>query len=148
MTAYFIPVKDTISALMSAVDRSVSVEVMLLGHHIDSTIVLFGSRSCWGKLLRAGVQIHIYQPTMLHAKVTVVDHSWIIIGSANFDNRSFFLNGEIIANVCDEEFASKRCEIFRQNCEHCKPCSYDDWLDRGQFSCGKEALSDSVRAHL
>jgi phosphatidylserine/phosphatidylglycerophosphate/cardiolipin synthase-like enzyme len=40
-----------------------------------------------------------------HAKVMVVDHSWVIIGSANFENRSFSLNDQIVINVCDEKFA-------------------------------------------
>lgn len=148
MTAYFVPDQTTISSLISAVERGVRVEVMLPGPHTDSTVVRFSSRSCWGKLLRAGVRIHIYQPTMLHAKVTIVDNSWVIIGSANFDNRSFRLNDEIIVNVCDEAFATKHIEIFRQNCKRCELCSYEDWQHRSLVSRCKEAVSDLVRPHL
>ena len=65
-----------------------------------------GSRSRWGPLLEAGVEIYEYQPTMYHSKVMIVDGLWTSVGSTNFDNRSFRLNDEANLNVLDEEFAA------------------------------------------
>lgn len=148
MTAYFVPDQKTIAALISAVERGVRIDLMLPGPHTDSDVVRYSSRSCWGDLLNAGVRIYIYQPTMLHAKVTIVDDSWVIIGSANFDNRSFSLNDEIIVNVFDEEFASLHRNIFSQDCERCEPCSYKEWQHRGLVSRCKELFADLARQHL
>ena len=147
-TAYFVPDQDMISAIISAVERGVKVEVMVPGPHIDSQIVRYSSKASWGKLLSAGVRILIYQPTMLHAKTTIIDNDWTILGSANFDNRSFSLNDEIILNVCSEEFTATHRKIFIENCEHCQLFSYEDWRRRGLISRLKEVLSDFLRPHL
>ena len=148
ITAYFVPDDTTIASLIAAVERGIRIDVMVPGPHTDSAVVRYSSISCWGKLLRAGVRIHIYQPTMLHAKATIVDDNWVIIGSANFDNRSFSLNDEVIVNVFSEEFAAQHRRIFAQNCERSVRCSYEQWQSRGFLSRCKEAMSNLVRKQL
>jgi cardiolipin synthase len=51
------------------------------------------------ELLRAGVRIYEYQPTMMHAKVVVVDGLWSVVGSANMDERSMELNEENVLAI-------------------------------------------------
>ena len=55
----------------------------------------------WGALLAAGVEICEYEPTMLHAKLLVIDQGFVSVGSTNFDSRSFRLNDEASLNVHD-----------------------------------------------
>tara|TARA_R110000823_G_scaffold27609_7_gene80342 strand:+ start:10476 stop:11618 length:1143 start_codon:yes stop_codon:yes gene_type:complete len=147
-TAYFVPDSDTISAMAAAVKRGVRLDVMVPGRHNDSRVVRYSSRAAWGELLLAGVRIHVYEPTMLHAKVTIIDGEWVIVGSANFDNRSFALNDEIVLNVCSEEFARYHQRVFEQDLGRCKTLSYEDWRSRGIFTRCKEALADLARPQL
>ncbi len=57
-------------------------------------------------LLEAGFEIYEYEPTMMHVKAMVIDGVWSVIGSANFDNRSFELNDELTIGVADRELAA------------------------------------------
>ncbi|MBL2462895.1 cardiolipin synthase B, partial [Klebsiella pneumoniae] len=85
--------------------RGVRVRILLPGPHIDSDIVRIASRGGWGPLLAEGVEIYEYQPTMMHAKMLIVDEAMVSVGSTNFDIRSFQLNDEASLNIYDEDFA-------------------------------------------
>ena len=89
------------------------------GKQTDSPAVRRASRSTWGRLLRAGVEIYEYQPTFFHCKVMVVDGVWVSVGSTNFDTRSFSTNDEANLNVYDREFAAAQARIFEQDRNRC-----------------------------
>ena len=148
MTAYFVPDQDTIAAMIAASQRGVRFDVMVPGQHIDSTVVRYASRSSWGELLNAGINIHVYDPTMLHAKVMIVDDKWLLIGSANFDNRSFSLNDEIIMTVFSRRFAAEHRELFEQDSKRCHRLTYREWKRRGIVCRCQEGISNLVRPHL
>ncbi|HWT36873.1 MAG TPA: phospholipase D-like domain-containing protein, partial [Paraburkholderia sp.] len=93
-SAYFVPDRLTINAIVEASKRGVEVRILMPGRHIDTHTVREASRACWGKLLEAGVQMFEYQPTMFHVKLLVVDDYLVSVGSTNFDMRSFKLNDE------------------------------------------------------
>jgi cardiolipin synthase len=57
-------------------------------------------------LLRAGAEIYEYEPSMIHAKLMTVDGMWNVVGSTNFDHRSFALNDEVNLAVLDRELAA------------------------------------------
>ena len=88
------------------------------------------SRSTWGELLRAGVEIYEYQPTFFHCKVMVVDELWVSVGSTNFDSRSFSVNDEANLNVYDREFAAAQVRIFEDDLKRSKRISYEEWKNR------------------
>ncbi|HEX7770367.1 MAG TPA: phospholipase D-like domain-containing protein, partial [Dokdonella sp.] len=71
--AYFVPDELIIKALLAARQRGVRVRVILPGKHIDSDTVRLASKAHWGELLLGGVEIHEYQPTMMHNKLLIVD---------------------------------------------------------------------------
>src|SRR5439155_14987761 len=75
MAAYFIPDRGLRAILRKAVGRGVEVRV-LLPHRSDVAIVQEASRFTYASLLRAGVQIYEWLPSMLHAKTLVVDGRW------------------------------------------------------------------------
>ena len=95
------PDELTVKALVAAAKRGVAVQIITPGTDIDSDVVRAASRERWGDLLKAGVKIAEYQPTMFHVKALVVDNLLVSVGSTNFDNRSFSLNDEANLNVLD-----------------------------------------------
>ena len=110
--AYFVPDDLIIKALLAARHRGVRVLVILPGKHIDSETVRLASKAHWGELLLGGVEIHEYQPTMMHNKLLIVDGLMVSVGSTNFDVRSFRLNDEASLNVYDAAFAARMTEVF------------------------------------
>ncbi len=128
--AYFVPDEVEIRTLVAAVQRGVRVQIIVPGRETDSPAVRRASRSTWGELLRAGVEIYEYQPTFFHCKVMVVDDLWVSVGSTNFDSRSFSVNDEANLNVYDREFAAAQVRIFEDDLKRSKRISYEDWKNR------------------
>lgn len=118
-TAYFVPDPLATKTLREARARGVKVEVIVPGDHNDSRLVRLVSRAKYGRLLREGIEIYEYQPTMFHVKSMIVDDVWVSVGSTNFDNRSFRLNDEVNLNVFDRHLAQDQIDWF----EHDKRCS-------------------------
>lgn len=81
-------------ALTSAALAGLDVR-LLVPRMSDSRLVTLAARSYFGPLLVAGVKIYEYGPRMLHTKALLVDDSTVLVGSANFDHRSFRLNFEV-----------------------------------------------------
>ena len=81
-------------------------------------------------LLTAGVEIHVFQPTMFHCKMLVVDSQLVSVGSTNFDNRSFRLNDEANLNVYDRVFAERMSAIFEGDLLRSKKMTLAEWQDR------------------
>jgi cardiolipin synthase A/B len=129
-SAYFVPDKLTINALVEAARRGVRVRVITPGKRIDTHTVREASRACWGDLLAAGVEIHEFQPTMFHCKLLVVDDFLVSVGSTNFDSRSFKLNDEANLNIYDRDFARLQMEIVGRDLERSRRITLDEWRRR------------------
>jgi cardiolipin synthase len=128
--SYFVPDELVLQALTDAVRRGVKVQVIVPGKHIDTETVRRASRGQWGDLLRAGVEIFEYQPTMYHCKVMIVDELLVSVGSTNFDDRSFRLNDEANLNVYDEAFARSQIAIFQQDLQQSRRIMLEQWQSR------------------
>lgn len=118
------------------------------GRHIDTKVTRRASRSLWGHLLKAGIAIYEYQPTMFHCKYLVIDDCWTSVGSANFDNRSFRLNDEANLNVLDEGFAKEQARIFEQDKKAARQISLAEWQRRPWPEKLIEWLADLVRSQV
>jgi cardiolipin synthase len=129
-SAYFVPDGLAINALVEAAKRGVKVQIVTPGKRIDTHTVREASRACWGDLLRAGVEIHEYQPTMFHCKLLVVDEYLVSVGSTNFDSRSFKLNDEANLNIYDREFARQQTAIFDADIAKSEHITLEKWLRR------------------
>ena len=127
---YFIPDRLLVKELVAACERGVRVEVIVPGGNIDSKITRAASRSGWEPLLRAGVKIYEYQPTMIHAKLLIVDEAWVSVGSSNFDYRSMRLNDETNVNVLDRAFAANQTAMFERDKARAKLVELSTWLKR------------------
>ena len=128
--AYFAPDSVSLEALLEALRRGVKVQILLPGPHTDAQIVQHASRAKWGELLKSGAEIYLYQPTMFHCKVLVVDALWTSVGSTNFDNRSFRLNDEANLNVYDAEVAARQLELFYEDLKKSRRVTYEEWQAR------------------
>ncbi|MEP6964901.1 MAG: cardiolipin synthase [Polaromonas sp.] len=97
-TPYFVPGEPALMALTSAALRGVDVR-LLVPRRSDSLVVSAAARSYFSELMAAGVKVWEYKARMLHSKTLVVDDNCAMVGTANFDNRSFRLNFEVMAVV-------------------------------------------------
>ena len=100
--AYFVPGFRLRQALVAAAERGVRVQLLLQGKY-EYFMQYYAARPVYGVLLGAGVEIHEYAPSFLHAKVAVVDGRWATVGSSNLDPLSLLLARE--ANVVVEDVA-------------------------------------------
>jgi cardiolipin synthase len=146
--AYFVPDPDTIRALEGAVRRGVDVRVVIPGDKTDVPIARQAGRLHYELLLRRGIRIFEYQPTMMHAKTMVVDGIWTTIGSSNFDDRSFRLNDEVNVNVYDEAIASQMETMFFEDVARSTEISPLKWLRRPAFDRLKEAFAGVFKRQL
>lgn len=128
--SYFVPDDLSVEMLVEARRRGVRVQVILPGVRNDSETTRKVSRSRWGDLLQAGVEIFEYQPTMYHVKVMIVDGSWVSVGSTNFDNRSFRLNDEANLNVLDAALASRLTRTFEADKALSRRITLAEWKSR------------------
>lgn len=104
--AYFLPGRRFRHALASAAQRGVRV-VLLLQGRVEYLLLHYASRALYGTLLDAGVEIHEYHHSFLHAKVAVVDGRWATVGSSNIDPFSLLLAREANVVVKDPVFAGE-----------------------------------------
>lgn len=102
--AYFVPGRKMRNALIRAAQRGVRVQLLLQGKY-EYFMQYYSSRPVYGALLQAGVEIHEYAPSFLHAKVAVVDGHWATVGSSNLDPLSMLLAREANVVVDDADFA-------------------------------------------
>ena len=124
------PDELTTQALLDAVIRDVKVRIITPGKNTDAEIVRKASKTSWGKLLAAGIEISEYNATMYHCKIFIVDSLLVSVGSTNFNNRSFRLNDEANLNVLDADFAQKQLAIFNDDWAHAKPVTLEQWANR------------------
>lgn len=122
-TPYFVPDSDMLDAITATAERGVRVRILVPGPHLDKKVVQWASYASFDDLIDAGVEVWEYQPTMMHVKSVVADGRWSVIGSANFDNRSFELNDELVLLVDDPRLAEEVTEHFEEDLEQSRRMS-------------------------
>jgi cardiolipin synthase len=123
--AYFLPDELMRKELIEAAKRGVKVEIVVPGKNIDQKLVRLASKRHWPELIRAGVRVFEYQPTMVHVKLMVVDDVFVSVGSGNFDNRSIRLNDEANLDVLDPSFAAQQTHLFESDKNHSRGVMLD-----------------------
>lgn len=129
--AYFVPPGDILSALTTAARRGVKVRLLLPGV-TDVTLVREIGMKHYGDLLEAGVEIHEWPHRILHAKTMAVDGRWLVVGSANMDGRSYFLNYEVVFAVTDAVLAEAAHHQFENDLRESRMSTMETWERRGQ----------------
>ena len=127
---YFLPDRSLMAELERAARRGVPVTILTPGKWNNHPITRLASRRRYGRLLEAGASIHEYQPAMIHAKVFIVDGLWAVVGSTNFDNRSFGLNDEVNLAVLQRDFAARLEADFAADLAQSKAITLEEWRGR------------------
>jgi cardiolipin synthase len=140
-TPYFLPDQALRRTLVETVARGVRIRVLVPGPRTDQRLVRLASRRLYGQLLEKGVRIFEYQPGMTHAKVLVIDNRWAIVGTTNFDNRSFEHNDEVNLAFCDRDVAARLRHDFEADLGQSAEVTYDAWLRRPLLEKALKPLS-------
>jgi cardiolipin synthase len=129
-TPYFLPDKSLMNELCRAIERGVKIRVLVPGMKSDHLLTRSTSRGGYGRLLQAGAEVYEYQPAMIHAKVLVIDRTWAVVGSTNFDNRSFGINDEVNLAVRDRAVALRLENDMDRDLRDAQRVSLDEWRRR------------------
>jgi len=146
--AYFVPDRLMIREMIAARKRGVRIRMLVPGADIDSKVVGIASKREWGPLLESGVEIHVYQPTMLHCKMLIFDEYMVSVGSTNLDMRSFELNDEASLNIYDAHFAGEMTEVFARDLESSIPYTLGQWERRSWREKSAEIVVNPIRSQL
>jgi cardiolipin synthase len=140
-TPYFLPDRSARREMVRAIaERGVRVEIITPGQKSDHTLTRRSSRRLFGELLEAGADIYEYQPSMMHAKTMVIDGVWSVVGSTNFDNRSFGLNDEVNLAAFDPELAARLAKDFARDRAESRAVTLSEWRRRPIFERAHEQL--------
>lgn len=130
-TPYFLPDKGVQAELIRGMrERGVKVKIICPGKHSDHLLTRRSSRRLYGALLKAGAEIYEYQPSMIHTKSLVIDGRWSVIGSTNFDHRSFSINDEVNLASNDAALAARLRQDFARDLADSKCVTYHAWKRR------------------
>jgi cardiolipin synthase len=128
-TPYLVPDEPTLVALAMAADRGARVD-LVVPWKSDHPIVAAAGRYYYQTLLEAGVNIHTYADGMLHAKTITVDDAFALLGSANLDIRSFYLNFEVNVLLYGEQVTKHLRFAQQRYLSQSEPVELSSWLQR------------------
>jgi cardiolipin synthase len=129
-TPYFLPDRSLRKAFVDAAGRGVEIDIIVPGSHTDQRWVRLVSRRKYNELLRAGIRLYEYRAGMTHAKVLSVDDLWVVLGTTNFDNRSFEHNDEVNVAIRDEDMSARLAQDFRHDLKSCEQITLETWKRR------------------
>jgi cardiolipin synthase len=116
-------------ALKTAAAGGIKVEIILPGI-IDSRFVQYSARSYVQQLLRNDINVYFYQKGFIHAKILLIDDLLSMVGTANFDYRSFYQNFEINALLYDKETTLDMIQQFEKDKTDSEKLNLSKWRKR------------------
>lgn len=128
-TPYFVPDEATKAALQNAALRGVDV-TLIVPDVLDARVVAAASRAHYEDLLEAGVKILEHDGGLLHAKTASIDRKLAVVGSANLDMRSFWLNFETTLFIHDDDFAGQLRFMQQHYAAESRAIEKDQWRRR------------------
>lgn len=146
--AYCAPSDTHVRLLVAAVKRGVDVRLLLPGKHNDQPMTKAAGRTAYGDLLKGGVKIFEYQPTMVHSKTVVVDELFSAFGSSNFDARSSQINEELDVVVYDEAFGRSMQQVFERDLQQAKEYRLEDFQRRSAWERLTELVALPLHSQL
>jgi len=125
ITPYFVPPWKIRRKLMRLAENGAKVR-LIVPAKCDLPIIRMAAQSFYRRFLTAGVEIHEYQPQILHAKLFIIDEI-AYAGSANLDGRSMTINYEVMVRLSDPALVREGREIFAGMLEHCRQIDLAVW---------------------
>lgn len=147
LVGYFAPDEDTVHTIEQAALRGVDVR-LILPRHTDRPPTRWAAHAYYQRLLDANVRIHEYLPSILHAKAAVADREWAILGSGNFDFRSFCLNYELNLESRDAALCCQLHRAMLDDLTQCEEITTPAWSRRPSRARFEERLVWPLRRHL
>ena len=129
-TPYFLPDKSFRRAIRRTATRGVAFVVIVPGSHTDQRWVRLASRRMYGQLMETGVRMFEYEAGMTHLKALLVDQLWAVIGTTNFDNRSFEHNDEVNVAFRDRGVTARVAADLEADLKQCREITLDAWRRR------------------
>ena len=126
---YFIPDRTLLLALLHAAARGVNVRILLPARS-NHVVADWLARGFYGRCLRGGIRLLLYQNAMIHAKTATIDNAWSTIGTANIDRLSLVGNFEINLEIYDEGLAAQMEQIFARDITNAHELTLDEWRAR------------------
>lgn len=139
-TGYFVPDEPTMMLLEDAAARGVQIDILMPGPYTDSRVARMAGEAVYDRLLSAGIRLFRYQPTMLHAKILLLDDALAVVGSANFNHRSMGKDDEIVLTVIDEDLFAGLSADFEHDRSRCEAVSLETWRKRGPWQRLRELV--------
>ncbi|MDD2599684.1 MAG: cardiolipin synthase [Kiritimatiellae bacterium] len=132
LTPYFVPPQSLILALRTAAARGVDVRVLVPAVNNHPSLQQ-ASHWLFETLLLSGVRIFERNPPFIHAKAIIIDDEAAIIGSANVDPRSLYLNYETNLIVFDSVFTSTLKRAIQYEFDHSTEVLHVIWNQRSKW---------------
>jgi cardiolipin synthase len=129
-TPYFLPDQAFREAIRRTVRRGVAMTVIVPGLKTDQRWVRLASRRMYGQLLEVGVRIFEYEPGMTHTKALLIDDLWSVLGTTNFDNRSFEHNDEVNVAIRDRAVTARIMADFESDIARSREITLVAWRGR------------------
>ncbi|OGT55197.1 MAG: cardiolipin synthase B [Gammaproteobacteria bacterium RIFCSPHIGHO2_12_FULL_41_15] len=123
--AYFVPDNFLLKRLKDAARNGVDVRI-LLPKKSDVLMMPWASSTFYYSLLRAGIRIFEYLPSMLHAKTLILD-DWVLVGSSNLNHRSLLHDLEADITLHKKESKQSLMDRFLEDIHHSREISLDSW---------------------
>jgi cardiolipin synthase len=127
MCSYFLPGKHLLRQLKRAVRRGVKVYIVLAGTS-DVKMAKFAERYLYRWILRNKMELYEYQPTVLHAKMSIADTEKITLGSYNLNGLSAHASIELNLDVTNKELGKNMeaqiKQIIANDCKKVDPDTY------------------------
>lgn len=147
-TAYFNPDPALQELLVEALKNGVEVELLTPGRYTDSRLSQLAGYEAIERLLDAGAKIWSYDPTTLHAKITVIDDLVCCVGSANLNYRSVGKDEECcVVGLCADN-AARLSQQFEHDCSRSARLSLNEWRARGWTLRIRERLARLIVEQL
>jgi len=146
-TPYFIPDRRTQRNIMHAARRGLDVR-LLVPRKSDVRLARWAARAAYSPLLRAGVRIFEYLPRTLHAKTAVADGTGAVVGTANLDYRSLFINYELNLFSRDPDLCFRLKEQFLKDLTEAEEIGSDQWAARSRSERWSETIGWMARRWL
>ncbi|PEK32358.1 cardiolipin synthase [Bacillus pseudomycoides] len=126
VTPYFIPKDKTIwNALVDARKRGVRVKI-LFSPHSDALLVKEAAYPYIRKALKQGMEVYGYKEGVLHGKAFLIDENVLMVGTVNFNSRSFHLNEEMNCYIHDPVYISKIKPVIHADLQNSKRVTSSD----------------------
>lgn len=132
-TPYFIPDEALLMAIQVAVLRGVEVTV-IVPEKSDQIIVGAAAKGYYSVLMEVGAKLYLYTEGLLHSKTVSIDSSISMIGSSNFDIRSFALNFEINMMLYGEEITQELYELQQGYIDISRQLTSEEWDEQRSYS--------------